>query len=154
MSNNTENLLWIDDDGEERFPYECRLLQKAGYEIFWARSGQQAAEQLLAQSYEVILLDQQLPWQEGVSHVWGGVMLYAWATTQDRPREAPPLDGFDQLFSCPREKPIQAQVRIVSAFYNEGVATVQRELGLPDAEVFAKPIDMEALLISLGSEPA
>ncbi len=154
MATQPKRLLWVDDDGAERFPYECRRLRSAGYEITWAHTGREAVGHLRYQTYEAILLDQQFSWTPGVSHVWAGVMLYSWARGKERPKNAPPLAGFDDLFKEENRlpSPTEARVLIVSAFYDEAVAEARRELGLPDRDVLAKPVDLKSLLALLAEK--
>ena len=145
-------LLWIDDDGKDRFPYESRKLSNYGYEITWAESGTEAADALQKETFTTILLDQQLPWEKnGFSVVWGGVLLYAWMRGKERPNNAPPCEGFDALPKL--EYKVDARVIIVSAFYDNGVAEARRALGLIDRMVLSKPIDLETLQARL-KEPS
>ena len=152
MATQPKRLLWVDDDGAERFPYEYRRLCSAGYEITWALTGEDAVDHLRSQTYEAILLDQQFPWAVGISHVWAGVMLCSWARGKERPKNAPPVVGFDDLFNEEERlsSPLEARVLIVSSFYDETVEKARRELGHPDRDVLAKPIDLKNLLALLA----
>lgn len=96
--------MWVDDDGSERYPYEVSQIEKEGYEVVWARSGQEAELALTQSRYEVILLDQQLPWHRSQpSVVWGGVFLLAWLSGSTLPEGVPFCPGFDALFHAERE---------------------------------------------------
>lgn len=143
-----KRLLWVDDDGEQRFQYEIRKLQKLGYEIRWARTGKSAVELLQEEEFGVVLLDQQLPWDDDhYPNVWGGVLLLAWCRAQERPGAAPAIEGWDQLFDKDyrRDGAISSRILVISAFFDDRVAEARETLGVPEADTLSKPVDFSAL---------
>ena len=89
-------LLWIDDDKiYNRFRYEERKIRQRGWDIDWAISICMAAEKLSENVYDVIFLDQQLPFDielndkdnfKSLVHqplpqatdIWSGNIIYSW----------------------------------------------------------------------------
>jgi CheY-like chemotaxis protein len=147
------SLLWIDDDGPERFPYEAIVLAEKGWEIQWAKTGKEAVEALSSQEFDAIILDQMLPWIRRISAsrepVWAGCLLLAWLRGHDRPSLAPQLPGFEQL---PNFQPLEANrakpVVLVSAYHDLEVEDALR-LIQPDLQQFVKPIDADDLVSAL-----
>jgi CheY-like chemotaxis protein len=150
-----KRLLWIDDDGARRYPFEVGRIIKTGYAVTWANSGRQAEDSLRAGRFDAVLLDQQLPWDEHLpSVVWGGVFLLAWLKGLKLPAGVPSAQGFDALFGEGKGllEPHQCPVLVVSAFHDDAVARERRMLGVPDQRFFSKPIDVHQLLSVLRAE--
>lgn len=79
-------ILWIDDDGPQRFPYECRLVNEDfGWELHWAASVQEGAMALASTDYDGLIVDLMLPVLKperfGSTEemlIWGGYWILAW----------------------------------------------------------------------------
>jgi CheY-like chemotaxis protein len=153
----SRRLLWIDDDAPDRFRYEHRLLTRHGWETTWATSASAGAEALRDQVFEVVLVDQMLPWSEEElrkqsEEVWAGCLLLFWLRGKKRPSKAPPRKAFDNLYRmAPLARNRTVPVILSSAYYDEEIAAalLEIELHLPE---LPKPIDCNRLLELLGSE--
>jgi DNA-binding NtrC family response regulator len=60
LGNQKKNILIVDDD-KSILNIFTRILQKQGYNVDLAETGQEAIEKLLAQTYHLILIDVKLP---------------------------------------------------------------------------------------------
>lgn len=151
-SHDARRLLWIDDDGEKRFKYEAKKLKKRGYDIQWAQTGKQAVELLELEDFDVVILDQQLPWDNDAhSSVWGGILLLAWCRAEPRPGAAPAIKAWDGLFSRDsRKKNIDSKILVVSAFYDDRIAEAREKLGVKLADTLSKPVDFPMLLARIN----
>lgn len=146
------DLLWIDDDGRKegpnggpgRFPYEERVLGRNGWKIHWARSGKKAADLLSEEVFQGVILDQMFPWKGRLSEsepVWAGCLLLAWLRGKDRPAEAPPIPGFEELAGySPLLANQSIRVVLVSGFQDPDVERALRAIE-PNLLQMMKPID-------------
>jgi len=141
-------LLWIDDDGPGRFPYEERQLKKGGWEVSWAPGVYEGARSLGASAFDVLLLDQMLPWSAELrssEEVWAGCLLFYWLRGKGRPHKMPPRDQFSHLqemvpLSANRDLP----VIVISAFFDDEIFSALHEIE-PQLRDFSKPIDFKRL---------
>jgi CheY-like chemotaxis protein len=146
---NGKKLLWVDDDGAERFLSEKYNLEKKGWSITWAFTVHQAAELLRKDSFDAVLLDQMLPAQtyDDEPNYWGGCALLYWLRGAgllpitkefDFIAESTPLSGNQQIV-----------VTLVSAFYDDQVMVYVGKVPGPAVELVKKPIDLARLVACL-----
>jgi len=152
-------LLWVDDDGPERFLYEAYMLERSGWKVQWARSVMEGMESLGQERFDAVLLDQMLPF--GVlgadggdpPDVWAGCLLLYWLRGLSRPSAAPPVRASDEReFSSRRAREENREVPaiIVSAFYDDDVdAAVKKVQAVPQ---FSKPLEVQQLLAVLEAK--
>lgn len=149
---NGHNLLWIDDDGPDRFLYEEYVLQGKGWRVVWATSVREALEILGKDGFDAILLDQMLPLNPGPlapADVWSGCLLLYWLRGMARPPAAPQVEEPDVFgYVSPLSSNRAIKVIIVSAFHDDEVEEAIRaaEASIP---IVKKPIDLEKLIGTL-----
>lgn len=154
MDNRT--LLWVDDDGDSRFPFEVLRLTRSGWQVEWALTAIDAAEKLRDQVFSAVLLDQTLPLPkkakgENKANVWTGCLLLHWLRKSPFPESAPLIEGRDELRTIqPAQENVEIPVIVVSAFYDDEVNSAFRQLE-PDFKMITKPIDVEFLMRTLNS---
>jgi CheY-like chemotaxis protein len=149
---NGHNLLWIDDDGPERFLYEEYVLQGKGWRVVWATSVREALEILSKEGFDAILLDQMLPLNPGPlapADVWSGCLLLYWLRGMLRPSAAPQVEEPDMFGDIsPLLSNRLNKVIIVSAFHDdeveEAIRTVEASIS-----IVKKPIDLDKLIVTL-----
>lgn len=161
MSEGERRLLWVDDDGPERFEYERLILERKGWEISWARDVRTAARILSQVSFTALVIDQTLPFQLNGSDpdderrsIWGGCMILRWLRQKHMPvgMDIPAND--DEL---QRLKPLEGnkllQALIVSAFHDDAVEEATRNTSEIDQEIIIepKPLDIRKLSAYLAN---
>jgi len=144
-----KRLLWVDDDGRERFLYEEYLLRKKGWDIIWAHTTKDAARILTQEAVDGIATDHIHPLTGDEPTTWGGYHLIKWLRNDrdddwGEPKRIPPeiesyrpLDGNKNL-----------PVLIIGAFFDEEVERRIRDL--PHADELSwleKPINVEKLIV-------
>lgn len=143
-------LLWVDDDGEERFRYEQRILGARNWEIAWALDLLDAAEKLSTSPFDALVVDQSLPLRKGgePTRIEGGYTLLHWL----RRGEAPPGGEFDDFRRPLNGKQALGENRclpvlIVSAFFDEDLDAKIRQISPEDQEILIapKPLDEYSL---------
>ena len=151
---NGRALLWIDDDGRDRFLYEEHMLKRRGWDIVWATNVRDALENLGSKEFQAILLDQMLPVAPGPlapTDVWSGCLLLYWLRGKPRPSAAPQAEESD-IFR--ETKPLASNraiaVVIVSAFHDDEVEAAIKEIGA-SSQIVKKPIDSKKLIEMLES---
>lgn len=158
MSTLSKILLWVDDDGSTRFPFEQSALEDAGWEVQWAEDAFAAASALAKTNFGVLLLDQLIPFDDrqrdrlSTSAVWGGCLLLYWLRGRQPPRHAPTVRGFSSLYELtPLAENQDLHVVVISAFYDEEVAQAMCQASPMDASLksLGKPVDIERLLAAL-----
>jgi hypothetical protein len=91
----TKTLLWMDNDGPQRFRSYRRWLDKQGWEVRWASTIEEAMRALCDEPIHALVLDQLVPFSgtlpdgtapDGPPKVWGGCLV-AWLL---RRRRLPP----------------------------------------------------------------
>ena len=65
MNNNNGLLLWVDDEIELLKAYII-FLEKKGYEVVTVSNGADAIDQCRAQTFDLVLLDEQMPGLSGL----------------------------------------------------------------------------------------
>jgi CheY-like chemotaxis protein len=146
---NSRTLLWVDDDGAERFPYEIDCLAGIGWKTVWAKNAAAAAEFLAAGRCDLVLLDQVFPFHDGDSYkdVWSGCRLLYWLRGEGAPAGAPQKDDWLELArgSRPFEENIGVPVIIISAFQDDHVDEALSAI-TPGTVILPKPVDESILL--------
>jgi CheY-like chemotaxis protein len=160
-------LLWIDDDGPERFMNERRRLRKARWTVEWARGLQSAVERLTVEPFDAMLLDQMLPWPDRepgeppdtTVEVWGGALLLWWLRRGRAPDSlgSAVVARYAEMWD---QQPTAANrampVVVISAFDDSDVRAQLLEVcdegegGSPfDTPIWTKPVDLDALMAFL-----
>lgn len=149
MTTNGKNLLWVDDDGEERFLYEKYNLERNGWTIIWAFTVLEAARKLSENSFDAVLLDQMLPPQkyEDEPSLWGGCALLYWLRGGGLLQDTRDFDFVADL--SPRSRNQNIRVTLVSAFYDDQVMSRVNNAPGPAVELVKKPIAIARLVASL-----
>jgi CheY-like chemotaxis protein len=149
LTNNRKTLLWVDDDGEERFLYEKYNLEKRGWRITWAFTVREAAMKLAEDSYDAVLLDQMLPPRnnEDEPSFWGGCALLYWLRGGGRLQDTRDFDFVADFIPRPHNQIIR--VTLVSAFYDDQVMSYVVNAPGPAVELVRKPIDLSHLVACL-----
>lgn len=126
-------LLWVDDDGETRFHWEKRLVEKLGWSLDWSVSVLDAARRLESTTYNAMVLDQMVPYETTALpqrsfdrdplFTWGGCLLFRWLRGAEPPRGAP-LDAIPpasdlRTIAAPLPANRTLPVLIISAFNYE-----------------------------------
>jgi CheY-like chemotaxis protein len=143
---NGKTLLWVDDDGEERFLHEKYNLGKKGWSITWALTVLEAARILAEKSFDAVLLDQMLPPQkyEDEPSLWGGCALLYWLRGGGLLQDTRDFDFIVDL--TPHSHNQEIRVTLVSAFYDEQVNNYINNVPGPAVEQVQKPINLSRLL--------
>ena len=68
--------LMLVDDEERYLQTTAKLIEKKGYEVFTARSGEEALEKLKAQDVHVVILDMKMPGMDGNETLKAAKTLY------------------------------------------------------------------------------
>lgn len=125
MNRKSTRILWVDDDGEDRYLHERMLLTERGWNIDWATTVLTAADFLRTKEYRALLVDQMLPLvQSDAPTVWGGCVLLRWLRHAELPIEVAAYAG-----DCERLRELSpaagnsdVNVMIVSAYWDADVA--------------------------------
>jgi CheY-like chemotaxis protein len=143
---NGRTLLWVDDDGEERFLHEKYNLEKKGWSITWALTVLEAARILADRTFDAVLLDQMLPPEknEDEPSLWGGCALLYWLRGGGLLQETSDFDFIANL--TPQSHNQEIRVTLVSAFYDEQVNSYINNVPGPAVELVQKPINLPRLL--------
>ena len=149
MSKRKEGLtvLWVDDDGPERFMYEQFVLERQGWRIRWALNMLEAANYLKDMLFPVVIMDQMFPIQDDEPSAWGGYLLLAWMRGEKEIDPAAPCLPAEICRSEPLEGNRAAVVIIASAFFDK--ATSDALACLPHQAktmVIPKPIHTDSLM--------
>lgn len=146
---NGKTLLWVDDDGEERFLYEKHNLEIKGWSITWALTVFEAAERLAEKLFDAVLLDQMLPPRryEDEPSLWGGCALLYWLRGGGLLRNTKDFDFVASLTPLSHNQEIR--VTLVSAFYDEQVNEYINNAPGSAVELVQKPINLTRLLTYL-----
>ena len=148
MPDHPRRLLWTDDDGRERFMFECHLLTKGGWIVDWAHDVYEALEKLGASRYGAMLLDQMLPLggrrPEAVPETtpWGGYeVLWRLRRASHRHNKAPPFAPAEGQAGWPEplDGNVGIPVLIISAFYDEDVLAAMRGASVHDRDLVISP---------------
>jgi|1186.fasta_scaffold57808_2 CheY-like chemotaxis protein len=150
-------ILWVDDDGKDRFPFEIDCLKRIGWHINWAESAEEAVEKLLEKSFDLVLLDQVFPFEKDGRHkdVWSGCRLLYWLRGRDAaPHGAPPHDEWARLAARkpPQNGNRDVMVIVISAFQDDDVDAALKTIRLPP-KLLPKPVDEDLLLELVRQAP-
>src|SRR5262245_32422122 len=87
----TSRILWLDDDGPNRFPYELSVLADKGLSSDWAEDATEAVRKLSTVVFSLVLLDQVFPLVKGSTYkdIWSGCRLLYWLRGLEPPPGAP-----------------------------------------------------------------
>lgn len=157
MITGNQRLLWLDDDGRERFPYEIDCLERLGWQIDWALNGEEAVRALAKHRYDLVLLDQVFPFVTGDRHIdaWSGCRLLFWLRGEGVPPTAPWQSKWSKLASQQRPQNGNGEIPVVviSAFQDDHVDAAFKMIE-PPPQILPKPIDDGLLLeIVRGIKP-
>lgn len=161
----TLRMLWLDNDGPGRFQFERRQIQRRGWDVIWSYTIRDAAERLVAEPVDAIILDQMVPYDgspaagwvpDGPPKVWGGCVLLWWLRGKGAPTGMPgnrEVSKKPYLKSPPHSKNSQTPVAIASGYYNHSVEDALRNASPLDSNlrILVKPLDLQALLGFLHS---
>ncbi len=157
-------LLWTDDDGPRRFMMEEFTLRRAGWDVEWAQGMSPAVRKLEQSAFDVVILDQMIPWNdaqvgipgENPVDVWGGCLLLWWLR-----RGTPPptlhrsqVERFGEMWTArPLAANRSAPVTIVSAFEDPDVREQLLLVSGPgeggcavETPIWTKPVDRDVLM--------
>ena len=149
-----KKLLWVDDDGPERFLYETFLLESHGWEVDWKGDVQQAIAALSTGAYDALILDHLIPVEgrASVAELWSGLAIFGWLRQSRLPNA---IFGTLPLYenSAPLDSNKRIPVCFISAFYDE---EIEAAIGLIEAEGervshLSKPIATKNLIDFLDS---
>jgi CheY-like chemotaxis protein len=152
MTPQSSTILWVDDDGPRRFPYEQGLLERDGWQVQFAEGIGEAVEALSKRVFLAVLLDQTLPMGSAVqdrANVWQGCRLLYWLRNHTFPGHAPVISEWERVGERkPHKRNRKAAVILVSGYYDPEVDAVIRALE-PEIQSIVKPIDADALAVAL-----
>jgi CheY-like chemotaxis protein len=146
-------VLWIDDDGPERFEYEeCVIKEELNQDVVWADTARVALDKLRQERFDAILLDQMIRLAEYEEpDVWGGCRILRWLRGASQSKVAP-LAGVDETWGAPAlEANRRVPVLVVSAFFDPDVLGEMRSASEIDWDLRAspKPIRLEEIQLFL-----
>jgi CheY-like chemotaxis protein len=146
-----KRLLWVDDDGEKRFRYERRILQKEGWEVVWAVDIDTACSLLTTEEFGALILDQSLPFVKDVTPtgIEGGYLLLHWLRRGALPEQFDlPQGDTTSKPSPPRPSNRLLPVLFVSAYFDEDLRLQMQKLNGESRpiEIAPKPLDQHELL--------
>jgi CheY-like chemotaxis protein len=150
MSDGARRLLWTDDDGPDRFMFECHMLEKSGWKVDWALDVTEALDRLAKVPYDALLLDQMLPWRHEDQNQlttrettpWGGYeVLHRLRRAQNRHDKAPPQSGEHGSWvgTEPLAENVGVPVLVISAFYDKDVLAAIRSASVQDRDLVISP---------------
>lgn len=155
-----KRLLWVDDDGEDRFLFERSILEDQGMVTDWARDATEAVVALQEKDYSLVLLDQVFPILQESSYkdVWSGCRLLYWLRGRKPPAGAP--QGAAGWASFLHDKKALAgnqniPVIIISGFQDDHVDQALEGVS-PGIDIFPKPVDGDKLIetiVNLLAQP-
>lgn len=149
-----QKVLWVDDDGPDRFPYELSVLEEHHFETDWALDAEQAVNRLSAGHYNLVLLDQAFPidYRSSYRDVWSGCRLLYWLRGKRPPTGASQGAMWTELFrrNRPRLKNKNIPVIIISGFQDDLVDEALRQID-HEISIFPKPVDGDELIRTIDS---
>jgi CheY-like chemotaxis protein len=134
-------LIWVDDDPRDRFEYEVTSLEDQNWEVTLASTVWGAVKKLSTKSFNVMLLDQMLPFQaHDAPNVWAGCRLLRWIRRAHPPSKAPDLQEYRRLDKIkPHRENQRIAVYIMSAFFDADVELATRRTGRYDSGIIISP---------------
>jgi len=148
-----QRALWVDDDGEGRFPYELSVLVDHNVSTDWAIDAAEAVAKLQNTPYDLVLLDQVFPIHRDSSYkdVWSGCRLLYWLRGENPPGDSPQVAVWTEFLRGKVPLPINRKVPviIISGFQDDHVddALKKANHGIP---IFPKPVDGDKLLETIA----
>ena len=145
-------VLWVDDDGRDRFLYELSILEENGLVTDWAFDAEEAISLLSKKNYDLVLLDQVFPVGRKSSYkdVWSGCRLLYWLRGEELPAEAPQGALWAGVLDMlqPLEENSYVPVIIISGFQDDFVdkALHEKSQGIT---IFPKPVNGDKLLAKI-----
>ncbi len=151
-------LLWMDDEGRDKFILETSVLQRNNWEVEWAHGVPEAAAKLRkrrGEAFRIVLLDQHVAEaDEGTPDkhlIWGACRLLYWLrgtpASIPRPWLAP---GEVEAWSRAAPRPVHRRIPalLVSTYHNNAVLEATRKASGHDKfiKLMAKPVDPGELL--------
>lgn len=140
-------MLWVDDEGPHKFRHTARIIGENGWTIEWADCVTSAVDRLANETYDDLLVDQMLPFNEDDEpDVWNGCILIRWLRGMRPPPGTSGNVDRDQLM---RQSPLpeNAKLRaIIVSAYNE--ADVRKATEETEGEIVfkIKPVTVNELL--------
>lgn len=150
-------ILWVDDDGAERYLYEQLILEAEGWMMQYAIDVGQAAYLLSRESFDAMFLDQMLPYSGLVKGdpIWNSCLLLYWLRGGGTPRrvQVDPMAPLGVLRPLPTN--VNLPVAVVSAFHDPALEEALRDASPMDRKILLipKPIDVGAMLEFLSALP-
>jgi len=142
-------VLWVDDDGKDRFQYELSVLEDSGFTTDWALDAEEALASLSKEAYDLVLLDQVFPIGKDSSYkdVWSGCRLLYWLRSEPPPAGAPQGALWAWLLgkNKPKSKNREIPVIIISGFQDDHVDAALRQIN-QGISIFPKPVDGDELI--------
>jgi nucleoside phosphorylase/CheY-like chemotaxis protein len=146
-------LLWVDDLGPAGFTYEVEELSEAGWETEFSTSVEDAALKLASGNYDLVLLDQLIPYDRNISAEvggWGGVVLFSWLRGKGHPQGAPETALCQRLELVPPQPGNQhIPVVLVTAFHSSSTRVafeVAKDHG-EQVPLVSKPVLADELML-------
>lgn len=155
---NPRRILWVDDDGPDRFRYAESMLRRDGWEVEWAQDVVSAARRLTTQSYDAVLLDQETPLEPNdTKSRWAGCILLHWLRSNaSAPLGLPSLELARHARMMRVGKPladnVSVRVVVVSDYDPPELMAALRTASNNDVElpILPKPLNLEELRALLG----
>lgn len=156
------HLLWVDDEGEDAFRHERRELSKdSGWTLQWARTVNDAIDQLARQAFTAVILDQRLPRATLSDPLdeWAGCKLLYWLRRTERPSGGWPWprDGSSSARIdtpvLPLEPNTSVPVAVVSICHYPEIRLATLAASQADASMryYTRPVDIRELRAWLDS---
>lgn len=150
-------ILWVDDDGAERYLYEQLVLEAEGWVVQYALDVDRAAYLLSTESLDALFLDQMLPYSGLVKGdpIWCGCLLLRWLRGKGPP-DGVQLDSRAALSVLqPLAGNVYVPVLVTSGGHDPMVEAAMRDASPMDRKIplMSKPIDIEAMLEFLSALP-
>ncbi len=157
-------MLWVDDDGQDRYLFETMKIENKGWSIDWALDIKEATEKLASKPYHAMFLDQMLPFNkvngpskidENKPNPWGGCAVLSWIRKAGLPSGIGANGQYDKLKSSNPPLPENEilPVMVISAYYDEAIYKHMTSTSSIDKNInfLPKPISIDALINFLDS---
>lgn len=151
-------MLWIDDDGRDRYICETMLIENKGWSIDWASDVKEATEKLAIKPYHAVLLDQVLPFikvntpdkiDENKPNPWGGCAVLCWICKVELPSGIGVNEQYEDLsISEPLPENENLPVMVISAYSEDAISEHMKLASTIDKNVnfLPKPISIDDLI--------
>jgi CheY-like chemotaxis protein len=145
MERGMMRLLWVDDEAPSRYDYEREELEERGWQVTWAAEVPLAARLLSTQSYNAVLVDQQMGGMQP-NAVFAGYRLLCWIRNQKPafPFVEPGWNMLDILRVLATNQAVP--VAFLSSFVTDEMKRLDHQANLlPGLNTFSKPVKLEEL---------